>query len=68
MAAIAARIATHGGAALIVDYGGWQSRGDTLQALAAHRPDEPAGRPGQADLTAHVDFEPLPRRRPRATA
>ncbi|AVO36702.1 class I SAM-dependent methyltransferase [Pukyongiella litopenaei] len=56
---IAARIAGHGGAALIVDYGGWRSRGDTLQALCAHRFTDPLDAPGSADLTAHVDFEPL---------
>ncbi len=48
-----------GGLALFLDYGGWRSRGDTLQALRAHAPDHPLARPGQADLTAHVDFEAL---------
>ena len=67
MAAIAARIAAHGGAAIIIDYGGWRSKGDTLQALRAHAPEHPLQSPGMADLTAHVDFEalalatPLPR-------
>ena len=56
---IAARIAGAGGAALIIDYGDWRSLGDTLQALRAHRPADPLAEPGQADLTAHVDFEPL---------
>ncbi len=59
MAAIAARIAAHGGFALIVDYGDWRSRGDTLQALRAHAPIDPFATPGEADLTAHVDFEAL---------
>lgn len=62
-AAIAAdlgtRIATHGGVALIVDYGDWRSLGDTLQALRAHQHTDPLTDPGQADLTAHVDFEAL---------
>ncbi|ARU01413.1 class I SAM-dependent methyltransferase [Yoonia vestfoldensis] len=53
---IAQRIATKGGAALIIDYGDWQSLGDTLQALARHAPADPLAAPGQADLTAHVDF------------
>ncbi len=53
---IAARIAAHGGAALVIDYGDWQSLGDTLQALAGHVPTDPLATPGQADLTAHVDF------------
>ncbi|AUR04443.1 hypothetical protein PhaeoP72_02485 [Phaeobacter inhibens] len=56
---IAARIATHGGAALIVDYGDWRSLGDTLQALRAHAPSDPLKDPGSADLTTHVDFEAL---------
>ncbi|WP_284162771.1 SAM-dependent methyltransferase [Frigidibacter sp. SD6-1] len=56
---IARRIATHGGAALVIDYGGWHSLGDTFQALKAHRPTDPFAAPGEADLTAHVDFEAL---------
>ncbi|MCA0042791.1 class I SAM-dependent methyltransferase [Celeribacter litoreus] len=56
---IATRIATHGGAAIIVDYGDWHSLGDTFQALEAHEMVDPLARPGQADLTAHVDFEPI---------
>jgi NADH dehydrogenase [ubiquinone] 1 alpha subcomplex assembly factor 7 len=58
-AQLAGRITAHGGAALIVDYGGWRSRGDTLQALCAHKAVDPLAAPGTADLTAHVDFEPL---------
>ncbi|MEM0949612.1 MAG: SAM-dependent methyltransferase [Pseudomonadota bacterium] len=56
---IARRIARFGGIALVVDYGDWRSQGDTLQALAGHAPENPLARPGQADLTTHVDFEPL---------
>ncbi|OSP54187.1 class I SAM-dependent methyltransferase [Pseudoruegeria sp. SK021] len=59
MTVLARRIATHGGAALIVDYGGWHSLGDTFQALRHHAPEDPLARPGAADLTAHVDFEAL---------
>ncbi|NDV01988.1 class I SAM-dependent methyltransferase [Pseudoroseicyclus tamaricis] len=55
------RIAAHGGAALIVDYGGWLSRGDTLQALEQGAFADPLAEPGRADLTAHVDFQPLAR-------
>lgn len=58
-AAVATRIADHGGAALIVDYGDWRSLGDTVQALHEHRPVDVFDHPGQADLTAHVDFEAL---------
>ena len=60
-ATIGARIAAHGGAALIVDYGDWRSQGDTFQALQGHEPTDPFAAPGQADLTAHVDFEALAR-------
>jgi len=59
MAAIDRRIARHGGAAVIVDYGGWHSRGDTFQAVAGHAPADPFAAPGTADLTAHVDFAAL---------
>ncbi len=59
MAEIAGRITRHGGAALIVDYGDWGSRGDTLQAVSGHGFADPLAAPGQADLTAHVDFQAL---------
>jgi SAM-dependent MidA family methyltransferase len=53
------RIASFGGAALIVDYGDAQSLGDTFQALSAHQHVDPLATPGQADLTAHVAFDPI---------
>lgn len=54
---LARRIATDGGAALIVDYGhDWPGIGDTLQAVRRHRPHGVLDDPGDADLTAHVDF------------
>ncbi|MFN7003762.1 MAG: class I SAM-dependent methyltransferase [Roseinatronobacter sp.] len=59
METIAARIANHGGAALVIDYGDWRSRGDTVQAVRAHSHADPLAHPGAADLTAHVDFEEL---------
>lgn len=59
MQQIGSRIAAHGGAALIVDYGDWRALGDTLQAVANHAPVDPLASPGHADLTAHVDFEAL---------
>ncbi|TNF63786.1 MAG: class I SAM-dependent methyltransferase [Rhodobacteraceae bacterium] len=59
--AVAARIADHGGAALVIDYGDWRSLGDTLQAVAGHARADPLAQPGRADLTAHVDFEALAR-------
>ncbi|HPD90899.1 MAG: SAM-dependent methyltransferase [Rhodobacter sp.] len=59
MQAIQQRIAAHGGAAVIVDYGGWHSLGDTFQAIEDHAFADPFANPGRADLTAHVDFEAL---------
>ncbi len=59
VAELEARLSRHGGAALIVDYGSWGTRGDTFQAVAGHRPVDPFAAPGQADLTAHVDFAAL---------
>ncbi|MBL9073883.1 SAM-dependent methyltransferase [Tabrizicola sp.] len=59
IAEVATRIARAGGIAYWIDYGGWRSQGDTLQAMRQHRPDDPLAHPGEADLTAHVDFEPL---------
>lgn len=59
---IGARLAEFGGAALIIDYGYLQSAaGDTLQALYKHAYDDVLAHPGEADLTAHVNFEALAR-------
>ncbi len=56
-AELGARIARHGGAALFIDYGrDAPGFGDTLQALHAPPEGRPAGQPGEADLTVHVDF------------
>jgi SAM-dependent MidA family methyltransferase len=47
-------------AALIADYGHAESGiGDTLQAVQRHRFADPLASPGEADLTAHVDFAAL---------
>tara|TARA_R110000824_G_scaffold390760_8_gene587749 strand:- start:6517 stop:7608 length:1092 start_codon:yes stop_codon:yes gene_type:complete len=57
---MAQRIAKHGGAALFIDYGHAKSAvGDTLQALRAHEFVDVFENPGEADITAHVDFEAL---------
>lgn len=56
---LARRISAHGGAAILIDYGGWNGYGDTFQGLRNHRPESPFAHPGEADLTAHVDFAPL---------
>jgi len=60
MAAIAERIAGHGGAGLFIDYGHLEHGiGDTLQALRRHDHEDVLANPGEADLTAHVDFSTL---------
>jgi NADH dehydrogenase [ubiquinone] 1 alpha subcomplex assembly factor 7 len=57
---LAGRLVEQGGAALLIDYGHTQSRtGSTLQAVARHRKVDPFDNPGEADLTAHVDFATL---------
>jgi NADH dehydrogenase [ubiquinone] 1 alpha subcomplex assembly factor 7 len=57
---IAARVRDQDGAALIIDYGHVRSdAGDTFQAIARHSFADPLASPGQADVTAHVDFEAL---------
>jgi SAM-dependent MidA family methyltransferase len=60
MAEIARRLKDQGGAALIIDYGHMELRsGSTLQALKSHQKVDIFAHPGEADLTAHVDFELL---------
>ena len=45
------------GRALLIDYGYVRPEGaDTLQALKRHQKVDPLDAPGEADLTAHVDF------------
>jgi NADH dehydrogenase [ubiquinone] 1 alpha subcomplex assembly factor 7 len=45
------------GRALFIDYGYVRPEGaDTLQALQNHKHVDPLAAPGEADLTAHVDF------------
>lgn len=61
MSKLADFIDTQGGAAFIIDYGDWRSLGDTFQALKDHTPVSVLDTPGEADLTAHVDFEALAR-------
>ena len=57
---IAGRLLEQGGAALIIDYGHDHIRdGSTLQAVREHRQVDPFTAPGEADLTAHVDFATL---------
>ena len=57
---IAAHIERFKGAALAIDYGHAKSGyGDTFQAVKAHAFVDPLSLPGEADLTAHVDFAAL---------
>jgi SAM-dependent MidA family methyltransferase len=59
---IASRVRDQEGAALIIDYGHLRSdAGDTFQAIAGHSFTDPLKNPGQADVTAHVDFQALVR-------
>jgi NADH dehydrogenase [ubiquinone] 1 alpha subcomplex assembly factor 7 len=55
--ALAGRIRRQGGAALIVDYG-YEDLvfHESLQAVKGHRSVDPLEEPGEADLTAHVNF------------
>ncbi len=59
-AEIAARLQRQDGAMLFLDYGPARSAtGDSLQALRDHRFHDPLADPGEADITAHVDFQRL---------
>jgi NADH dehydrogenase [ubiquinone] 1 alpha subcomplex assembly factor 7 len=57
---IARQLVARRAAALIIDYGHAETAlGDTLQALRRHRRHDPLSDPGEADITAHVDFAAL---------
>lgn len=59
-AEIGRRLAGQGGAALLIDYGHATTRsGATLQAVRGHARWNVLEAPGEADLTAHVDFASL---------
>ncbi|KAH8987098.1 DUF185-domain-containing protein [Lactarius hatsudake] len=45
-----------GGSALVVDYGADHAVGNSFRAFKGHALADPFDRPGQADLTANVDF------------
>ncbi|OHC74498.1 MAG: methyltransferase [Rhodospirillales bacterium RIFCSPLOWO2_12_FULL_58_28] len=58
--AVAERVTGHGGAALVIDYGhAVSSFGETVQALKRHAYHDVLVAPGDADITAHVDFSAL---------
>ena len=56
---IGQHISNFGGLAIFIDYGDWRSLGDTLQAVKNHEYCDIFVSPGEADITAHVDFEIL---------
>jgi SAM-dependent MidA family methyltransferase len=58
---IAEIVAAKGGAALFVDYGYGDEAafGETLQAVGGHKYADILERPGEVDLSAHVDFAAL---------
>lgn len=57
---LASHIHEHGGAGLIIDYGYLgEAHHDTLQALKSHLFHPVLADPGEADITAHVDFTTL---------
>lgn len=61
-AEIGRRLFQSGGAALVIDYGYMQSApGDSLQAIRRHQCVDVFHKPGESDLTAHVNFEDLAR-------
>ncbi|TDL81955.1 class I SAM-dependent methyltransferase [Palleronia sediminis] len=62
------RIAARGGIALLFDYGKDGAPGDTFQAVRRHEKESPLDNPGQADLTAHVDFAAIAAAAPCAVA
>ena len=58
---MAGRIARHGGACLIIDYGKNDNFSNSLQAVSAHKPVDLFYQPGNADISHWVDFASLRR-------
>ncbi len=56
---MALRVASHGGAALVVDYGRDRASGDSLRGIRDHRFVSPLREPGRVDLSIDVDFSSL---------
>jgi len=60
MQQLAQHVVDHSGAMLVIDYGYAEPTGEpTFQAVAHHAFVDPLAAPGQADLTAQVDFTAL---------
>jgi NADH dehydrogenase [ubiquinone] 1 alpha subcomplex assembly factor 7 len=54
---ISSAVSAQGGGALFIDYGHvGEGFGDTLQAVAEHRPVDVLASPGEVDISVHVDF------------
>ena len=58
---LAHALAHRGGAVLIIDYGRNGNPGDSLQAVADHRPVDLFAAPGDSDISHWVDFAALER-------
>ena len=59
---MAATLAARSGYGIAIDYGYVEPpRQPTVQAVSAHAPVDPLSRPGEADMSAHVDFAALAR-------
>lgn len=56
---IGGRLRDHPGYALVLDYGREGALGESLQAIRGHTAEPPLANPGDADLSAHVDFRAL---------
>ncbi|XP_037813307.1 protein arginine methyltransferase NDUFAF7 homolog, mitochondrial [Lucilia sericata] len=58
---LADRFETNGGIGLIVDYGHFGEKSDTLRAFKKHELFNPLKAPGTADITVDVDFRQMKR-------
>ena len=61
MSLLGQALARRGGAMLIIDYGRDGNPGDSLQAVAEHRPVDLFAAPGDSDISHWVDFAALRR-------
>lgn len=56
---IASRVALHGGAALMIDYGYDHAAGASVRGIKDHKFVSPLAYPGETDLSVDVDFSQL---------
>ena len=59
MAELARVLNDKGGTGIVIDYGYASGTGESLQAVGGHKFASPLEKPGEQDLTAHVDFAGL---------